>query len=466
MVASRSRPKGVRAGPFGLSALAFTLLPTQIGFQDIASLFTRQPAVTQRARAHALASPFGTIHAATFRFPQPVGTAIPEPPVVQLASLGFRHSDVTGSIPRDFAGAPTVVPRAAPEFPSVNRRLKGDLLIFRPQPEVSPEPQPGTRDLTPGRVKTVAYPRPGSDAPLPAEPWEAARGDNGEPTTAPPSSYSLASLPAPKAALPRADDPAVDPLDSDDPKTRLTWLYFGKDPVGDSTGPFEWPLDERLMTVAPDAGDPDLKRPMVGPGKDSSVPGIPGAGETVAPKGVVTGPDQRPKTPAERLKLDSKARAKAEKCLAEAVYFESRGETKRGQIAVAQVVMNRVFSGFYPNDVCGVVYQNAHRHLACQFTFACDNVKDVVNEPEMWDQAKQIARDMLDGKFWLTDVGKSTHYHASWVYPWWVRTMRKLSRIGVHTFYRPHRWGDGADAPIWGPGVTVAPGITPENVKL
>ena len=158
----------------------------------------------------------------------------------------------------------------------------------------------------------------------------------------------------------------------------------------------------------------------------------------------MTGPGKRPKTPAERLGLDTKQRAKAEKCLAEAVYFESRGEPKRGQIAVAQVVMNRVFSGFYPNNVCGVVYQNAHRKLACQFTFACDNVPDVVNEPDMWEQAKQIARDMLDGKLWLPEIGHSTHYHAYWVHPSWVNEMRRLYKIGVHSFYRPRAWGDGS----------------------
>ncbi len=143
---------------------------------------------------------------------------------------------------------------------------------------------------------------------------------------------------------------------------------------------------------------------------------------------------------AERLGLEGPARARAEKCLAEAIYFESRGESKRGQIAVAQVVLNRVFSGYYPNDVCKTVYQNAHRHLACQFTFACDDVKDVIREPDMWVQAKQISADMLDGKLWLESVGRATHYHAYWVHPSWVREMRKLDRIGVHTFYRPKRW--------------------------
>ncbi len=147
-------------------------------------------------------------------------------------------------------------------------------------------------------------------------------------------------------------------------------------------------------------------------------------------------------SPAQRLELGGEKLARAQKCLAEAIYFESRGEPKRGQIAVAQVIVNRVFSGYYPADVCGAVYQNAHRHLACQFTFACDDVPDVVREPDMWVQAKEIAADMLDGKLWLASIGRATHYHAYWVHPSWVREMRKLDKIGVHTFYRPRRWGD------------------------
>jgi spore germination cell wall hydrolase CwlJ-like protein len=176
----------------------------------------------------------------------------------------------------------------------------------------------------------------------------------------------------------------------------------------------------------------------------------PEGGHTIAGKGEVTGEGRFPKSPASRLGLTDKTRPKQEKCLADAIYFESRGEAARGQIAVAQVVMNRVFSGYYPDNVCGVVYQNAHRHLACQFTFACDGIPDRVTEPDAWERAKTIAKDTLDGKYWLDDVGKATHYHAYWVHPWWVSTMRKLDRIGVHTFYRPRKWGDGADLPSWG----------------
>jgi spore germination cell wall hydrolase CwlJ-like protein len=105
--------------------------------------------------------------------------------------------------------------------------------------------------------------------------------------------------------------------------------------------------------------------------------------------------------------------------------------------------------------VCGVVYQNSNRR-ACQFSFTCDRIpNDRVNEPAAMDRAKQIAHETLDGKYWLTDVGKATHYHARWVHPHWVREMQRLDRIGVHTFYRPRSWGDGADSPIWGdPAVT------------
>jgi spore germination cell wall hydrolase CwlJ-like protein len=189
----------------------------------------------------------------------------------------------------------------------------------------------------------------------------------------------------------------------------------------------------------------DTDLPAVAPPVATTKPG-----ETIAPKGEVTGADRRPMSPAERLGLDTKGRAKAEKCLANAIYFEARGEPVRGQIAVAQVVMNRVFSGYYPHDVCGVVYQDAHRHLSCQFTFACDGIPDRIDELDAWVRAREIARDTLDGKLWLADVGKATHYHASWVRPIWIREMQKLDRIGVHTFYRPRNWGDGAAAPVWG----------------
>ena len=161
-------------------------------------------------------------------------------------------------------------------------------------------------------------------------------------------------------------------------------------------------------------------------------------------------PGAPPPSPAERLHLEGKSYAKAERCLANAVYFEARSEPVRGQIAVAQVVLNRVFSGFYPHDVCSVIYQNADHYLGCQFTFACDGKRKLINERGAWARANRIAKETLDGLVYLPEVGKSTHYHALYVHPNWVREMHRLARYGEHTFYRPIAWGNGADEPVWG----------------
>ncbi len=182
------------------------------------------------------------------------------------------------------------------------------------------------------------------------------------------------------------------------------------------------------------------------PGTDSSPPGAFKHRQYVAP-GVV--PDNSPNaplhatrklTPAERLGLTPVTRAKAVKCLAEAIYFEARSEPEKGQMAVAQVVVNRAFSGYYPNDICGVIYQNRHRHLACQFTYACDGIPDIVHSKAHWAVAERLANEALDGKGYLPDVGKATHYHAYYVSPYWARKMRKMARIGAHTFYFPYEW--------------------------
>jgi hypothetical protein len=228
-------------------------------------------------------------------------------------------------------------------------------------------------------------------------------------------------------------------------------LFFGSS-LGAPESIERWRPGEEPVIVMPGAvADPDMKVMASLPVDADGPVRASEMGESIAPKGEVNSDNQRAKTPAERLGLfDDKSRAKSEKCLAEAVYFEARGEAVRGQIAVAQVVLNRAFSGKYPDTVCGVVYQNKHRHFACQFTFACDNTRDVIREPDMWERAQKIARAMLDGQLWLPEVDKSTHYHAYWVRPSWVSEMRKMYKFGVHTFYRPRAWGDGSDAPSWG----------------
>ena len=231
-------------------------------------------------------------------------------------------------------------------------------------------------------------------------------------------------------------------------------LYFGADPMDAPGGALApWSPGEAPQVIVP-RSDRDIKLAALTP------PGINDAaskpGQSIAPKGEVTGPGRRPMSPAERLKLSGRGRAEAEKCLANAVYFEARDEPVRAQVAVAQVVLNRAFSPFYPNNVCDVVYQNAHRHLACQFTFACDGKRNVVDEPDAWARARKIAADSLDGKLWMPEVAKSTHYHDWWAHPNWVGEMRRIDRLGGLIFYRPRNWGDGADEPKWGDPKTTA----------
>ncbi len=124
-----------------------------------------------------------------------------------------------------------------------------------------------------------------------------------------------------------------------------------------------------------------------------------------------------------------------QRCLAQAVYFEARSEPEEGQAAVAQVVLNRAMSGLYPGSVCGVVFQNQQRRNACQFSFACEGHALHVNEGEAWSRAVQIAREVTDGSTYVSDVGAATHYHASYVRPFWARALRKTDTIGHHVFY-------------------------------
>jgi hypothetical protein len=160
-------------------------------------------------------------------------------------------------------------------------------------------------------------------------------------------------------------------------------------------------------------------------------------------------PGAPPPSPAERLHLEGAERTKAEHCLSNAIYFEARDQPYQGQVAVAQVVINRVFSGVYPHDVCGVIYQNASHHLACQFTFACDGKRKTINEFGSWARARRIARETLDGQLYVPAVSTATHYHAAYVHPYWVREMHRYAREGIHLFYRPIAWGNGSDEPVW-----------------
>jgi spore germination cell wall hydrolase CwlJ-like protein len=128
-------------------------------------------------------------------------------------------------------------------------------------------------------------------------------------------------------------------------------------------------------------------------------------------------------------------------CLSTAIYFEARGESYRGQVAVAQVVLNRVKDYRYPKTICGVVYQNQTRRNSCQFSFACDGRPESIDDPKSWAQAQEIATKVTDGELYLTEVADATHYHASYVRPAWAPRMQKVTQIGLHIFYKfKHGW--------------------------
>ena len=438
----RNGPKGTRGVLFGLGLCIFVMAPTESGYQDIASLLARQPGVTERWQQRVSAHAVSSIQVATFSFGRPIGTT--SRPTLQLAS--FDTNAITGTVTRN----PLVqAPRRfeAADFPKVDRTLKGDrLAMFRPDADPQDDPSKDNFDDNQSVKGAKTTDRaPSQHVPLDPELDEALH--------APPLAQYSNGAPVQPAddASPEAAVIPVEPAPSKDGfSVKTASLFFGASSLGESYERMEqWKPGEEPMIVPPNApgpaADPDMKKSAALPQPADK----PAAGESVAKKGEVNN-DYHGKTPAERLGLTGAARAKQEKCLAEAVYFEARGEAVRGQIAVAQVVMNRAFSGFYPTTPCGVVYQNKHRKLACQFTFACDGIPDVVREPDMWERARKIAAATLDGRLWLPEVGKSTHYHAYWVHPSWVREMKKMYKTGVHSFYRPRKWGDGSEAPSWG----------------
>ena len=120
-------------------------------------------------------------------------------------------------------------------------------------------------------------------------------------------------------------------------------------------------------------------------------------------------------------------------CLTKALYFESRGESLKGQFAVAEVILNRVNSPKYPSTVCGVVEQGGRG--GCQFSYVCDGARDVMREKGAADIAGRIARLMLDGAPRSLTYG-ATHFHTRGVKPSWSRRFERTAQIGAHLFYR------------------------------
>src|SRR5262245_46717427 len=358
---------------FGLGIVALVLMPRAVGYQELAALIARQVPVVERSQGASFVSPIGAVQVASLTLPQPVATALPPSLNYTLAGLDPANADITVSIrERMMRDVAIEMEPGMTAGLTIDRRLKGDRVDAKPAQVATLQSGSGRKgDRLDIRTQPAAAP------PVAAAPAE------------PPAGFTLAAVdPGAAVSTPNAakvppvavEEPNDEPMDAAeqlvpgfvprdelDPRTRVARLYFGAGPMGRANARLKpWGEGEapKVETV-PVAVDPDASvaaaLPTAGLGKQDKLAmrtppdeavapkqAEPRGGETIAAKGEVTGVDRRPMTPAERLKLDTAARAKAEKCLSNAIYFEARGETVRGQSAVAQGVLSRVFSAKYP----------------------------------------------------------------------------------------------------------------------
>ncbi|WP_246087117.1 cell wall hydrolase [Sphingorhabdus contaminans] len=143
------------------------------------------------------------------------------------------------------------------------------------------------------------------------------------------------------------------------------------------------------------------------------------------------------------MKLGTAEYGRALKCLSDAIYYEAANEPDSGQRAVAQVILNRMRHPTFPNSVCGVIYQGSERSTGCQFSYSCDG--SMARQPARlsWLRAQNVAAQALAG-YVYRPVGMATHYHATYVYPYWAPSLNFVGTIGAHRFYS---WKGSAGRP-------------------
>lgn len=122
-------------------------------------------------------------------------------------------------------------------------------------------------------------------------------------------------------------------------------------------------------------------------------------------------------------------------CLTEAVYFEARGESINGQIAVAEVIVNRAESPLFPSSVCDVISQGSEKLNSCQFSYKCDGEPEYMSDRKSFRRAADVAILMMKGERRALS-GYATHYHADYVDPYWSKSLAKTAEVGTHIFYR------------------------------
>jgi spore germination cell wall hydrolase CwlJ-like protein len=127
-----------------------------------------------------------------------------------------------------------------------------------------------------------------------------------------------------------------------------------------------------------------------------------------------------------------------ERCLAEVMYYEARGEGTEGEEAIAEVVFHRLHHRGYPGSICGVVYQGIADAPACQFSFVCNGEMRRPKTAADWQRAKLLAAKILSGYTVLGNItGGATSFHAVDVEPDWAGSLQRTVQIGNHIFYKP-----------------------------
>ena len=135
-------------------------------------------------------------------------------------------------------------------------------------------------------------------------------------------------------------------------------------------------------------------------------------------------------------------------CLALNTYHEAKNQSLVGQIATAQVVMNRVEDDRFPNTICEVVKEGPTRpswedpkkeypiRHRCQFSWYCDGKSDIPKNEKAWKLAQDYAYLVLYNRIAIDITEGATHYHATYVKPSWAKTKTRTTRIEKHIFYR------------------------------
>lgn len=141
----------------------------------------------------------------------------------------------------------------------------------------------------------------------------------------------------------------------------------------------------------------------------------------------------------ERAKYKHQTMVKQMDCLTKNVYYEAGSEPFEGKLAVAQVTINRVESGRFPNSVCGVVYQKdkVEDKTICQFSWFCEDYQSKPVNRERWVESREAAKKVLMDNVRLPKLGKALYFHNDTVSPQWGKP--KVAKIGRHIFYSERR---------------------------